>query len=951
MPALKLDKFGGMLPAWEAHLIPDGQADNASNCYLFSGALDGWRLPSLLRNLSNPAAKFSYRLPTITESVASAYFVFRAQPNPGDTLILGEDTYTWVSSINSASAAYSVLIGASATASATNLFNALTFDNGLGTNQGITYGNNTVVNGSIATVNGVNGSNNAQLSTGIGPALYLISPDIGAAYNSTPVSESTGGTRTLWVYALSLTATTTTFTGGANENFNSLITGPSQFLEFLDPDTDVVKSQVVADQFERYYFASPSVQPQYNTRARINAGKPNWTLGINPPGCAPAVNVSGGGNYGTLGITTTKTGASQVQVGANQMYLLPVVPNGATQITSVAFTPNSTDPNVLWQVVLYLDANDGAFPTPTRPGQLLAASGIGQGFTAGVINAGAFTNPVAINADTPIWIGFIMNTTEYLQGGDGGNSCVSFPTTFNNGPPSYAGNPLSGNQPDVTLYLNYSTQDVLEARSYVYTWVSAYGEESAASPFTLVNGWSNGVWTVGLFAPPADDLGVVRNLAIARIYRTVTGTSGLTTYYQVADVSLGSTDPDAIAFVNNDAGCLPPSETYIDINLDTIVALSFQLASTNYFPPPTDLVGFLNMPNGVIAAFRKNEIWFNEPYFPHAWPPGYAISTDFPIVGLGLTSGAVVACTSATPYVAAGVSPGQMSLYKCTKPEPCTSRGSIVSLDSGVLFISPNGLIQVPSTGILSNTTESWFKKEDWQTLIPQKNTRAIALASQYFCFGTTNGTGATEDTSVAQVGFSIELDISDASSFTIWPQPGGHRIGFMPLTSPPVTGGPFNIDNVFIDPWSGQGVLVMNGQEYWYDFTNTTPIIQPYEWLSKKYQGVNKKNYSALRTFCTVPASTPTQNLTPNTAPATDPSWNTLQAGQWAIIKVWADPDDGSHTGNMVLVMARELRRNGQVMRLPSGYKAENFQVEVLGRVVISNIQIATSVQELGTV
>jgi hypothetical protein len=48
---------------------------------------------------------------------------------------------------------------------------------------------------------------------------------------------------------------------------------------------------------------------------------------------------------------------------------------------------------------------------------------------------------------------------------------------------------------------------------------------------------------------------------------------------------------------------------------------------------------------------------------------------------------------------------------------------------------------------------------------------------------------------------------------------------------------------------------------------------------------------------------------------------------------------------------MARELRKNGQIMRLPDGYKAENWQVEVLARVTISNIQIGTSVDELGEV
>ena len=43
MPALKIEQFGGQLPAWENHLLPPGQAASSVNTYLFSGALEGWR--------------------------------------------------------------------------------------------------------------------------------------------------------------------------------------------------------------------------------------------------------------------------------------------------------------------------------------------------------------------------------------------------------------------------------------------------------------------------------------------------------------------------------------------------------------------------------------------------------------------------------------------------------------------------------------------------------------------------------------------------------------------------------------------------------------------------------------------------------------------------------------------------------------------------------------------
>jgi len=46
-----------------------------------------------------------------------------------------------------------------------------------------------------------------------------------------------------------------------------------------------------------------------------------------------------------------------------------------------------------------------------------------------------------------------------------------------------------------------------------------------------------------------------------------------------------------------------------------------------------------------------------------------------------------------------------------------------------------------------------------------------------------------------------------------------------------------------------------------------------------------------------------------------------------------------------------REIRSSGELLRIISGYKYETWQFEVEGRVLISNIQIATSVKELAVV
>lgn len=967
MTALKIDQFGGMLPAWDPHLLPGGQAAYSQNGYLFSGALEGWRVPTLVRQLKNAAAKFVYRVPTVTQTAASAFYALKSQPNPGDTCTIGDLTYTFVAALNSTSPAFSVWIGANVLATATNLLAAITLDNGAKTNMGILYGNQTTQNSAVNVIisgfeppPGLPSPSVGQATVSSVPLTYVYcpAPDFGAAYNSTPVSESTGGVRALWLSdLLSIADTTTTYEGGANPSFVNNVKGAATWLEFVDADTDVIRSQVANDQFNRYYVASPSQPPQYSTYNRVTQGLPFFRLGVPAPGCAPTVTVSGGGNDIQYG--TQQNDGNQVFVGSNTVYLFPIQPTGSASLQDIQFVPETTDPNVQFAAVCYADANQ-AGTVPTFPGALLNVGIIETGLTAGTTAVSQFTNPNGLLTQTVYWVGIMINSSEEIaHANNDPSTSFWFQNTFANGPPGVAPGGTS-HAPNLQMWADVQSQDVIETRAYLYTWVSAYNEEGPPSPPTLCTGWSNGVWTVGLCQPPANDLGTLRNLAVLRLYRTVTAVGGQTTYFWVADVSLGSQDADAqLLYTSNPAvapvfnqgamsqmgsGINPPAPTYTDNNPDNLVGQNIQLPSATFFPPPEALEGMVNMPNGVTAGYKGQEIWFCQPYSPHAWPPGYTQIVDFPIIGLGVTGGALVVLTSANPYVLSGINPAAMSMVKCTAPHPALTKKSIISLDAGVYYPSPNGLIQVGSSAQAVNQTELWITREEWQQLTPQNSPRAIYLVSQFLCFGSSG--------SEAQSGYSIELD-ADTSSFTVWPQPGGHRLGFQLFNSPLGTNTP--VDNIMLDPWTGAGLLVMGGNVYQYDFGDPNPVLQSYDWKSKVYQSNTRKNYTAMRLFFTKVGTSPTPTGR-NTRPPNDASWNTLGPSQLAIVKVYADPQasqtapKGTDSG-LQLVCAREVQRSGELLRIPSGFKAENWQFEIIGRVVVSNLQVATSAKELANV
>ena len=985
MSAIKLEQFGGMLPAWDNTLLPPGQASLAVNGYLFSGGLNGWRQPKLLRQLNNSAAQAAFRIPKIVKAQATATLRFSSNANAGDTVTVGEETYKFTATVTNS---YDVLIGADAPTSAANLFAALT----VGLGEGLTYGLGTVINPSISIVTADN--------TISGDVIILKAPDFGAQYNTTTVSVT--GSSAAW--------DNPTFTGGINPNTDNTITGPATWLEFLDQNTTVMKSTVVDDTFDRYYAASPSLPPQYNTHDRIDSGNPWWLLGVPPPGCAPGVDVTGGGATAQLGFPNPILGGGAYGLKANTAYLIPITPVGAMSVNDVAFLVTADDSGIHYQALLYSD-NNGI------PGTLLAQgdtmTGVKNGASSGIFTVATFSNPPGLTANTQYWIGILADGDLSLVTGDPANGPVGyqFKQAFGNAsgtapptnipvkvtavtmldkasslfdvtidtplsgkvskydaiqfanlsnmiyiayadsapgsthiqfqvyvgyaipavgvtvadltyPASIGGPPVGGpfppvkNQANLQLYADLSTQSILEARAYVYTYVTEYDEEGPPSPPTLINGWANGTWTISLFTPPPDDMGKLRNITTVRLYRTISGSQGNTVYYWVADVPVGTPQ-------------------YVDTVDDSVIALNIQMPSTTWFPPPEGLQGFMSMPNGITVGWKGNEIWFSEPYRPHAWPVGYVLTTEFPIVGMGVSGQSVVACTSAYPYIATGSSPAGMSLTKIMFPEPCIARCSVVSASDGVYYQSPNGLIKVSQSGAASNTTELWISREKWKQLVPASpSIQAIIQSSCYFAFGTTSD----PTLGIARQGYMIEINPADAQSFTIWPQPGGHRIGFCQLTAP----NGYDIDNLFIDQWTGIGLIIQNGQIWYYDFTDTAPAITPFKWRSKTYQQQAKNNFAAMKVFFDIPPGSPAQNPVRNETDTSDPSWNTLASDQYGIVRVYADG---------VLVTTREIRKSGELLRILAGFKADQWIFEFEGRVSISSVQIATSAKELAQV
>lgn len=237
-----------------------------------------------------------------------------------------------------------------------------------------------------------------------------------------------------------------------------------------------------------------------------------------------------------------------------------------------------------------------------------------------------------------------------------------------------------------------------ETRAYIYTYVSVFGaieEESAPSPVSdLVTVRFGQVVRLSNFAvPPVGKY----NIKYVRIYRAVTGSTG-SQYLYVGEIKIPTTTFD-----------------------DNIKAsgLGEVCPSMNWSEPPKDLKGLVGLANGVLAGFVDNRLYFSEPFMPHAFPISYMVTTEYKIVGLGVFGESLAVMTEGNPYIVTGTDPSSMSMSKLPLYEPCVSKRSIASDETGVMYASPNGMVLVNGGGA-QVATRNMFTRKEWQVINPQ---------------------------------------------------------------------------------------------------------------------------------------------------------------------------------------------------------------------------------------
>lgn len=454
-----------------------------------------------------------------------------------------------------------------------------------------------------------------------------------------------------------------------------------------------------------------------------------------------------------------------------------------------------------------------------------------------------------------------------------------------------------------------------ENRVYLFTYLSEFGtivEESAPSPVSAQVTVNPGGTTVVSGLPAAAPAGKY-NITKVRVYRSVTGTAS-TVYMKVQDLAIGTTSFTDTVSAAQLGGILP---------------------SATWAPPPDGLTGLVGMANGIMAGFVGNQIYFSEPFMPHAWPPAYALSVEFPIVGLAAYGSSLVVATKGNPSIVSGTTPAAMSQEKLPLYEPCVSKRSIASDEQGAMYASPNGIIKI-GPGIADNVVRGLFTRDEWNTYNPSTMLGEVH-DGRYFLFYTyPDGDGG---------GLILDRN-NQASPLTTT------NVIATALHADPVNANLFIAENDEIKGWDSDAVNDLH-----------------YEWRSKVFVLPRPLNLGAAQIsgdFSAADAAARLQAMLAYLKAKNQAIWNSVGGmlgtvgdqgvNEYALGGSLMLPLPAAAEDRFVLLSvyadgvlrARIQVRSDKPFRLPSGFKAAQWEFVVNGNVSISCIRVAETSKEL---
>ena len=500
-----------------------------------------------------------------------------------------------------------------------------------------------------------------------------------------------------------------------------------------------------------------------------------------------------------------------------------------------------------------------------------------------------------------------------------------------------------------TLANNNAGSGTAEDHVYVITYVSAFSgieEEGPPSPPVTAAAWQ-----------PGDTITVTRtdtapathpNILYWRVYRS--NGSELLYVKQVAIATTSTTDD----LLNTDLG--------------------EGISTTDFDPPPDDMIGIVAMANGILAGFRSggNEVCFSEPYQPHAWPARYRQAVNEVVVALVAVGQGLYILTDGNPYFGSGNHPEAITLERINKFAPCQSKRTAASDGVGAMYASYNG-VSYAKGATVESVTGTLFTQEEWDTYKPS-TMHGVFYDGRYILWSEVSGeTAFTMDGRHAMDGAQIMDGTANESL--------GALVFNTNLQGVPLTYLRTNTPATHIRPDTGLLYMLLDG--YPAKFDAQSIVNATYEYRSKLFVLPRPVVFKYIQVYADY-------NIDPRVAGAIE-SAEEKAIQEQAILEANEDVIlAGGHNGGWGMVGINQLEWNGSLLEerpfipdpltldytahltvrvymdgelvyydlsdsneehpLPGGLKSDTWEIEVVGNRPCRRVVLGTSIEDLRT-
>lgn len=381
-----------------------------------------------------------------------------------------------------------------------------------------------------------------------------------------------------------------------------------------------------------------------------------------------------------------------------------------------------------------------------------------------------------------------------------------------------------------------------------------------------------------------------------------------------------------VQLVNDNVGV-----TYNDTLSDALI-MGDELISTGWDQPPVGLMGVRVHSSGALVGFVGNLVCFSEPLQPHAWPTAYQLSTEQNIVGVGVFGSEVGIGTEGNPYIASGVDPMSMSSQKLDGLFPCLSKRSLIAFGNGLLYVSAHGVIFASAAGV-SVFSDPFYSKDEWELLNPASMMCATAYGRLYLAYEEADGRQST-------LIFDGDLLVTaDIPTYALYADVATSEL--------------FTSDADGIKAWDDQSSYPLNASWKSKDFVLPPPINLGAAKIEFDVAMDETTRAAIIAGIAEITAANAALIAAGNIHGSINSfAYNARVINGNALQKLPDNPPSNEVTfilrKNYNEIVISRTVSNNSAFRLPAGYKADNFSVEVFSQCRIREIRLAETMDGL---